>query len=235
VFAGGRGLFQQTLFKPPISAHGRQFFSFASICAHSRLFRVVVQYKTISPNVKRGDAKKQKGAIPSFFFEEKQEKITPWSSFSNSFEIKNREAITPDLGGLPDMINVPGFKNCTSENRSNWTRFVFYALLLRNRRRRQLVEKTRQPRFLVGGFVVMNNAAVDQFVEQRYCRVQVLLDGLPVRGSHDFFERRPHFRAILPVPQRLPFGLTNTFDCRLMICHIFSFFLSVTIKVDLIY
>jgi hypothetical protein len=68
----------------------------------------------------RGGRQKTKRRDPfPFFFEKKRERIAPWSNFSNSFEIRNREAITPDLGGLPDMINVPGFKNCSIENRNN--------------------------------------------------------------------------------------------------------------------
>jgi hypothetical protein len=147
----------------------------------------VVQYKTISPNVKRGTPKNKKARSLPAFFDKKRERIAPWSNFTNSFEIRNREAITPDLGGLPDMINVPGFKNCSIE--IDLTRSDFFcALLMRSwGGGRQLVEKTREPRFLVCRFVAMNDAAIDQFVEKRNRRVQILLNGLPIGGGYDFF------------------------------------------------
>ncbi len=76
----------------------------------------------------------------------------------------------------------------------------------------------------------MNDAAVDQFVEQRNSRMQILLNGLPVFGSKDFFKGRSHLGTICPIAARPPFGLTNAFDCRLMVCHILSFLLQVTFK-----
>jgi hypothetical protein len=84
---------------------------------------------------------------------------------------------------------------------------------LSGRRGREAIKKFRQPRLLIGGFVLMDDAVVDQLIEQGSCCFQIFFDGLPIFGGQNFFERRAHFGAIFFIPLRPSFGLPIAFDC----------------------
>lgn len=80
----------------------------------------------------------------------------------------------------------------------------------------------RQTRFIAGRGVLVNQALVDRFVDQRNCRAQRFSAQFCIAVSDrtpKAFDLGTELSAVAAV-DRVPLcGLSNSFFCRFMICH----------------